>query len=175
MNKKPLIIGGAILLGVVLLVGAGVLFLDHSFIESGNAPPEDFVSALSEPVSLEVARQQLGIPFPDGATNILYGQYAQSIAYEFMLKFEAPLDVCKSHAIVLIERHNTNMPDQLVPGELRELTEAPAPIPPKPPLNVTWFDVHKINKGFVAGEIGSHKPRIWIDSERNLFYYIYTD
>ncbi len=140
-----------------------------------NAPPEDYAVALSKPVSLEVARQELDMPLPDGATNILYGQYAQWIAFEFMLKFEAPLDVCKSYAVALLERHNTNRPEARVSTDLRELTVVPDPVPPAPPLNISWFDIHNIKKGFGAGAPGSHQPMIWIDAERNLFYYRYTD
>lgn len=176
MKKKHVIIGCALALGILLLASGAALFFTHQFTESlFNAPPEDFAHALSEPISLEVARQELGIPLPENATNILYAQYAQWIAYEFMLKFEAPLDVCKSHALLLIERHNTNAPDRLVPAGLRKLKETPAAIPPSPPLNVTWFDVHKIKKGFVGGAFGSHQPTIWIDADRGILYYRYTD
>lgn len=104
-----MIIGCSLALAILLLVAGAGWFLAHQFVESlFNAPPEDFAHALSEPISLEVARQELDIPLPGNATNILYAQYAQWIAYEFMLKFEAPLDVCKSHALLLIERHNTH-------------------------------------------------------------------
>ena len=136
---------------------------------------EESAHALSEPVSLDVARKDLSIPLPDGATGILYAQYAHWIAHEFMLKFEAPLEVCKSHALVLLERHNTDMPQNQVAVELRNLTEPPNPVPSGPPLNVTWFDIHNIKNGFVGGEVGPSQPRIWIDADRGILYYSSAD
>lgn len=154
----------------------GFLLIGHWFAEClFNAPPEGFVHSLTEPVVLEVARQELDIPLPDGATNILYAQYAQWIAYDVMLKFEAPVEVCKSHARVLLQRHNTNMPERLVPVDLRPIDAPPDPVPPEPPLNVAWFDIHTITNGFVGGAFGSHQPMIWVDAGRGILYYRYTD
>jgi hypothetical protein len=164
------------LVGLLALLIAGFILIGHWFAESlFNAPPEDFAHSLREPIALDVARQELDFPLPDGATNILYAQYAQWIAYEFMLKYEAPLEVCKSHALVLLQRHNTNMTERLVPVELRALSEPPKAVPPEPPLNVDWFDIHNITNGFIGGAFGSHQPMIWIDADRGILYYRYTD
>lgn len=176
-DKKPLTGSGTILVCVALLVGAGagVLLVARQHLRSASSPPKQTAFALSEPVSLEDARQQLSIPLPDGAANILYGQYAELSAHEFVLRFEAPVEVCKSHAEVLINRHNRDNPGSRVSGELREITEPPPTILAQPPLNITWFDIDNIRNGVVTGEVGSHQPRIWIDTERGVFYYIVTD
>ena len=38
-----------------------------------------------------------------------------------------------------------------------------------------WFDPQSIKTGFVGGERGSHQPSIWIDAEKGIFYYHYSD
>ena len=174
--KRKIIVGCSVAVGVLLLAAAGVLYIVHQAAESlFNAAPEDFAHTIDEPIALDTARQELDIDLPDGATNLLYAQYAQWIAYEFMLKFEAPSEVCKSHALVLLQRHNTNMPERLVPVALHPLDAPPEPVPPEPPLNVTWFDIHNITNGFVGGGFGSHQPMIWVDADRGMLYYRYTD
>lgn len=174
--KKALLIT-PVILSVTCLVGGACFFLFVCPIPpfpSGSA--EDFVTASEEPMTLDEARQQLRFELPEGANNIMYSQYAYWIAYEFTLKFEAPPEVCKKHALLLIENYNRDNPDRPLRVELRELDEPPNPIPSSPPTNVTWFDVHKIKNGFFAGSsTGSHKPRIWVDADRGVLYYRMTD
>lgn len=44
-----------------------------------------------------------------------------------------------------------------------------------PVLPAPWFAPGDIRKGLVAGATRSHTPGIWIDTERGVFYYQYTD
>jgi hypothetical protein len=176
MKKKPIIIGCSIVSGLALVAIVAVLIFAHWFAESVfNADPADCTRSVSTPLSLGAARQEIDFPLPQGATNILFAEYSQWIAYDFMLKFDAPLGVCKSHALLLLQQHNTNMPERLVPIELRPIDAPPEPVPAEPPLNVTWFDIHNITNGFVGGAFGSHQPMIWVDADRGILYYRYTD
>lgn len=139
-----------------------------------NIASKASVSVLTEPISLEEARKKLDIPLPDRASNILYAGYAEWVAYDFILKFEAPVDICKSHALLLLEEHNKQTSQEKLPLEFRTITETPT-ISGKLPFDIDWFDIHNIKNGLLAGDSGSHQPMIWIDTDRNIFYYRYTD
>ena len=126
-------------------------------------------------MDLETARKQVDIPLPDSATEIFYGYYSEWMAYDFILRFKAPLETCKAHASILLKHHNKTSPENLVSEKLQEMTEIPEQISFTGFSNVTWFDIHNIKDGFIAGEFGSHQPRIWIDKTKNILYYRYTD
>ena len=171
-TRKTLIVTSAVLFGLLLLAATAILCLRHAVTRiSRDESPEKFTRALSEPVSLDKAREDMDLPLPDGAKSILYAQYSRWIAYEFILKFEAPLEVCKSHALALLRRHNEDKRIDPVPVELRPFAPTPDSTPKKWVLDVPWFDVHNIKNGFVGGDSGSSLPMIWIDAERGIFYY----
>jgi len=164
---------------LVLLVGAysliNSLLANNEFFGSA----ENFVTKVDSPISLEQARKELTFPLPDEATDVYYAHWHQWISYMFKVKFSAPLDVCKSHAIDVIQRFNENHPDRKIPLELTEISDLSV-LPkedtsPSPPLNITWFDVHDIKNGFKIGTIGPMQPMIWIDADRNIFYYEMID
>ena len=39
----------------------------------------------------------------------------------------------------------------------------------------SWFDPDKITRGIYAGDSSSHKPEIWIDLDRGIFYFREND
>ena len=128
------------------------------------------------PLTLAEARaQKCPIELPEGAGNVLFAAYAEWQAHEVYVKFEAPLPVCKAHAIRLLEEHNRQTSLPPVSLELEAIREPPRPVQIGPPLNVKWFDVESIKKDFMAGADGSHQPRIWIDADRSVLYYLYID
>lgn len=135
------------------------------------------VTKVDAPISLEQARKELKFPLPDEATEIFYAGYSQWMAYEFRVKYNAPVEVCKSQALLLIERYNKENPDQKISLKFSEISELPFQETENtyPPLNITWFDVHNITNGFVIGGGGSYCPMIWIDADRGLIYYCVTD
>ena len=179
MTKKQ-IVGGIIILFVI--ASGSLAFWAYSAIKSFLAhdeffgPAENFVTKVDSPISLEQARKELKLPLPDEATDIYYAHYHQMISYMFMVKFSAPLDVCKSHALDIIQRFNENNPDLHINLEFSAIAEPPAGDGNlAPPLNVTWFDTHNIKNGFMIAGNGLSQPSIWIDADRNLFYYSLTD
>ena len=77
----------------------------------------------------------------------------------------------------VIEKFNTDNPDRSIPSEIRELrpNRRMRPIGTNDPLNVTWFDVHRVKNGFEAGTAGSHIPYMWYDRDHEYFYCHYSD
>ena len=177
MNKKT---KGTIIILIVIAFSA-LLFWGFLAIRSFLAhdeffgAAENFITKVDSPITLEQARKDLKFPLPNEASDIYYAHYAQWIAYNFMIKFQAPIEICKSHAICLIEKYNKENPDKKITPELIEIIEPPFPAETGPPFNITWFDVHNIKNGFEIGTGAIHQPSIWIDSDRNLFYYRLTD
>jgi len=180
MAKKRITRGIIILLVIVFCV---LLFWGYSEFRSflshdeffGAA--ENFVTKVDSPLTLENARKDLKFLLPDEASDIYYAHYAQWIAYDFKVKFKAPLEVCKSHALHVIQRYNENEgnPDRKIVLEFTVISEPPRPEGSGPPINIMWFDVHNIKNGFKIGIKGAQQPMIWIDADRNLFYYRLTD
>jgi len=139
-----------------------------------DGPPENFVTKVDSPISLEQAREEVPFPLPDEASDIYYAHFRYLMAYEFLVKFKAPLEICKSHAIYIIQRYNENEtnPDRHILLEFNEITDTPLPVWDSDfPLNITWFDLENIKKGLRIDDGIS----IWIDTDRNIFYYCETD
>jgi len=127
------------------------------------------------PLTLNEAKTKINFQFPKSAKNIYFADYNQWIVKEFLMKFDASLEDCKSFSLNLIEKHNQEAPKRKIPNELFKIEKSPDPFSPQPSLKVKWFDIDRIKHGFYAGKNASHTPRIWIDSDRNKFYYLYTD
>ncbi len=158
---------------IVVALGSVAWYCWARFLPFGGSAD---IVATSKPLTLSEARQQrCPIELPEGARNISFAAYAEWVAYEVYVRFEAPLSICKAHAIHLLKKHNKEFPQSAVPVDLRVLTGPVRAVEPGPPLNVNWFDVDAIKNGFIGGERGSHRPFIWIDSDRNVLYYVYTD
>lgn len=167
---------------IVLGVFCGLLFGAYSAIKSFLAhdeffgPAEKFVTKVDAPIPLEQAREELKFPLPDEATDIYYAHYHQMISYMFVVKFSAPLEVCKSHAIEIIQSFNENNPDRQINLEFLAITEPQVGDGDLGPLlNVTWFDTHDIKNGLMIGAMGAMQPMIWIDADRNILYYSMID
>jgi hypothetical protein len=98
MNKKTKrTISISIMIGccALLFVGYSALrsFLAH---DEFLGPAENFVTKTDSPLTLEQARKDLRFPLPDEASDIYYARYAQWISYDFIVKFKAPVEICKS-------------------------------------------------------------------------------
>jgi hypothetical protein len=136
-----------------------------------------FVTKADSPLTLEQARNNLRFPLPDEASDIYYAHYSQWIAYDFIVKFKAPVETCKSHAMLLVEQYNKNEGnvDRRIPLKFIDITEPPLMEQIDQTLNVDWFDVHNIKNGLMISGNNPSQPSIWIDVDRNLFYYRLTD
>jgi hypothetical protein len=179
MNKKTKSI-----ISITIIIGCcALLFWGYSALRSFLAhdefggPAEIFATKADSPFTLEQARKNIRLPLPDEASDIYYAYYAQWIAYDFIVKFKAPVETCKSHAMLLIKQYNENEgnADRHIPLEFKDITEPPQMVQIGPPLNVDWFDVSHIKNGLMIAGNNSMQPSIWIDTDRNLFYYRLTD
>lgn len=114
------------------------------------------------------ASQHLDLKLPSAAKNVRYATWRQWIGYDKYLRFEAPVEVCISYAREII-------PDEdLVPLSSEDLARD-LPAPESGVFeDLSWFDLKKAGKVVAAGE-GSHRPRVWIDRERGVFYSRETD
>jgi hypothetical protein len=126
---------------------------------------------------LSLAEVKIEFPFPATATNIQYAEYQAGIAYDFVLRFEAPKEDC----LATVSKAVAAFKSDLSPAKLAELSQI-QPLKPErdhvrrvDDLEVPWFDPENIQEGVEAGERGSHQPRIWIDTARGVFYFQYTD
>lgn len=158
------------IIGFVLIVQQIACVWFISQIPPGiGGPAENFVTKIDSPLMLDQARKELNFPLPDEASDIYYAQYRQLFAYEYKIKFNAPVEVCKSHALLLIRQYNQKNPNRTIPLEFSEISESTQLMQEYtyPPLNIIWFDLQNIQNGLTIGS----NPMIWIDTDRNLFYY----
>jgi hypothetical protein len=127
-------------------------------------------------LTLAEAKNQLDVVFPDSAHDIQFACYRQWIAIEDFIRFEAPIDDCISFAEQTIARHNSAHPDRPIPG-LSPITDVgnSGEISRSTELSTEWFDLAAIRNGFASGGVGSHMPQLWIDSDRGVVYFKYTD
>jgi hypothetical protein len=179
MNKKTKrTISISIIIGCCALLFGGYSVL-RSFLAHDElfGYAENFIAKTDSPLTLEQARKDLRFPLPDGASDIYYARYAQWKSYDFIVKYKAPVEICKSHAILLVEQFNKKEAnvDRHIPLEFKNITEPPQMMHIGQPLNVNWFDVHHIKNGLMIAGNNSMRPSIWIDIDRNLFYYRLTD
>lgn len=117
-------------------------------------------------------------PFPTTARNIQFAEYQEFIAYEYVIRFEAPKEDCLATVSKAVEAFHSSL---LRPDALAELSKIHPITSERHHLNrvadvpVPWFDPEKISEGVEAGGDGSHTPKIWIDTARGVFYFQYTD
>lgn len=170
--------------GIIVITSCCVLLLGGYFTiryflahDEFLGPAENFITKTDAPLTLEQARNKINFSFPDEASDIYYAHYSQWIAYEFFVRFNASAEVCKSRALLLIEQYNSNENNtqRHIPLEFKQITKPPAKEVIDHPLNIIWFDVHNIKNGFTIGGNNPSQPFIWIDVDRNLFYYRLTD
>lgn len=121
----------------------------------------------------ELTASLLPVPIPPEASDIQFAEYREWQAYEMYVRFRAPTDVCGAYAKALIDNQNAKPQTKRI-SEFRTMTTAPAKVS-STELSIDWFTPDTIKTGSEAGDDGSWNPRIWIDSERGIFYYRLTD
>ncbi len=131
---------------------------------------------IDAPVSLAQA-EGCPIPLPPTARNIRYRLRRQWIELDETVRFEAPVDVCIAHADTVIKACQARFGSEY-PVEQKTLAKMH---PPEGAMNSyrssspAWFDVWNIVNGLEAGGGGTLRPKIWIDTDRGVFYYQLTD
>jgi hypothetical protein len=121
----------------------------------------------SRPLTLAEARSEVSFDLPDSAKNIQYGCYSEFIAFIELVRFEAPVEDCKTHALKLVKKHSLK--------PLRKVSLAEGVLSHIQPLKAPWFRPQEIRAPLMAGEPGHLQPVIWIDEENGVFYYQMTD
>ena len=153
-----------------------------------------YVDHFSHPLTVEEARREhCPIPLPDSAHNIQFAiGYGGMQDYIILVRFEAPVDVCRSHVQTIVDAHA--MLDKFATQDvsLKRITDTPLPIKNNLLGRATWFDVEKIRNGWTTANgfghsvwlkeeskptlnelimrIRSRYPQVWIDEDRNIFY-----
>jgi len=133
------------------------------------------VVQVSSPLSRSEA-DKCPIPLPEGATNIYFAYYSDPPVYQCFVRFEAPYDQALAHVEVVFRNHARAMNWPFRMPNSSAITETPRlDFQPLKDLHVGWFDIGGIRKGITFGELNSWQPQIWIDTERNAFFFCVTD
>ncbi len=124
------------------------------------------------PLSLAEARNISQLPFPDSAKSIWYASFSQFVAYEAIARFEAPVADCLAFADRVVAESDAEARgaersklDGLGDGSIAEPSL----------LKADWFDIQSMGRGVARGS-GPHRgPKVWIDMQRGVCYYMRTD
>jgi len=147
----------ALLIGIVLLAWVAYRVL---------GPAEDSRFETAAPLSAAEAREELGLDVPPEAREVQYAVYSCFRAFEERLRFRAPPGVCLDFARQEIIHWQEEGETWVGP---MPITEPPA-LDHGGMLNVRWFDVHQIKEGVDAWAVGGSEARIWVDTQRGIFY-----
>ena len=106
----------------------------------------------------------------------MYAEYSDWIVYHCYVRFEVPHEIGLVYARRVFREHAKKMK-----WSFREPVRVPIQPPvtfdfdPPPELQIAWFDVNQIRNGETFGELNSWQPQVWIDFDRNLFFFCLTD
>jgi len=126
----------------------------------------------------EMRVQMLPVAFPATATDFQFAEFGYWLVGEFYFSFRAPPDVCLAYAQAVLDEHNKRNPKEPLPG-LRPVGSGEEPVNSRPltpfyltneGVTVSWFQPGAIREGVEGGERGS-KGKVWVDTERGVFYY----
>lgn len=159
----PGIVTGAVKAAIpaVLLFGGISVVLPH-------------VSQTPGPISRQSARH-CPIPLPDKASDIQCLRYHHAQAYRECVRFQAPVQDCIAHAkrLIPVEPEAFRLPeagDSSLEARMQRMDWFPVSLDlPR------WFDVGRVTNGLRIDRPTPLGPRIWIDLDRGVFYYMVTD
>jgi len=161
-NKPPAITGlqflAFSLIGLASLAACGFFFNPFSKAEASIYESPLFATAAE-------ARKHITIPLPDEATNIRFAGYREWIAAEDYLRFEAPVAVCLNHAAVILPKANLQAQQATIPTVNANSSSAHF-------KDLSWFDLGNASNVVSASE---GTMSIFIDQDRGVFYYRFTD
>lgn len=134
------------------------------------------IEQTTKPLALEEARSKCPISLPREAKNIQYAYYSDATVHQSFVRFEVPYEIGLSHVDEVFREHARRMKWTFKSPAEVALTEAPSlSVTPMPQLHVGWFDVEKVHRGKTYGELNSWQPQVWIDVDRNVFFFCLTD
>ena len=139
-----------------------------------------------KPLSFQEAKANGHCPIslPPEAKNIQFVDfYAGYGGFSRYIRFEGPASVCREHARLLLNEHNSKITMESLRVRLvsEPLSEPRAQIFARSAKQgeevsqAAWFDTDAIRTGEVWGDLVSHTPAILIDLERGVFYYRCAD
>lgn len=131
----------------------------------------DYVKRFDKPLTYEQAikEKDIDFPLPPSSRKILYGMYADWQAYTLLVRFEAPVEDCLKHIDTVVAWDNKIY--KRTSSYPRVQVTHIDPVDTVWLHPASWFDPNKITRGVYAGENSSHKPEIWIDLDRGIFYF----
>ncbi len=124
------------------------------------------------PVSVTVARGGCPIPLPDSAKNIQYAAWSRWVAHETYVRFEAPASDCLAHAKAVLQPYADELSDSVVS---EDVSGPPGGFHVSDELAIRWFDISRFTKGVVFRLSKPHGPVVWVDTNRECFYFIDED
>jgi hypothetical protein len=134
------------------------------------------IEQTTRPLALKEARQKCPIALPEGAMNIQFAYYSDATVHQSLVRFEVAFEIGVFHVDEVFREHARRMGWSFKSPAGRAITEAPSlSLTPMPQLHVGWFDVEKIHHGKTYGELNSWQPQVWIDEDRNVFFFCLTD
>jgi hypothetical protein len=126
----------------------------------------------SSPVSLSVARPNCPIPLPDSATHIQYSAWSRWIAHETYVRFEAPTSDCLEHASKVLQPYAKEYGSSVVSSIA---VSPPDEFPKSEESGPRWFDLGRFSGGVVFGLSNHWGPVVWVDTNRQCFYFMDID
>jgi hypothetical protein len=134
------------------------------------------IEQTTKPLALEEARQRCPIALPEGATNIQFAYYSDATVHQSFVRFEVAFETGVSHVDRVFREHAERMKWSFKSPAEHAITEAPSlSVTPMSQLHVDWFDLEKVHHGKTYGELNSWQPQVWIDADRNVFFFCLTD
>ena len=120
-----------------------------------------------------VKKGDVDFPLPASSSDIYYGMYGDWQAYTKIVRFKAPVEDCIRHIDSVIAWNDKlyNRTSSYRRKNVSRVERQPAGW--LEPAN--WFCPDTITNGLYVGEASSHKPQIWIDLDKGIFYYYESD
>jgi len=173
---------------IVIAVAVGVSFVILFFLKKRRdaAAMEAFSMLVGKPSHSHSIRPmqlaELGtnavISFPPGASNVQYAVFSWGRAFGVAVRYEAPALECIRHAESLllkgsptettaIERTPITGPIDFVPTVDTVSKDGKVET-----LELSWFDLKNFGSGLQMSRSNQLSgPVIWVDTNRNVFYY----
>jgi hypothetical protein len=163
-----------LLIGVALFFnGPGAKISQVTGVDDGLLRKTTTTSCTTRPISLHEAEAIFKFPFPKSARKIQFAYYHKFLAYVVFLRFEAPSADCIAAVPAIIDS-GAFVDIEKLPTETQKLRPASSNLDKLQnagPLVTPWFNPDEIRIGLETGHAKSYQPKVWIDTERGIFYY----
>lgn len=134
----------------------------------------------------EYVKQYGETDLPKSAKNIC--QFTSGVGLggrAWVCRFEAPLDDCKAYALTVYSYYDFGDDTPAPPLEFTTSVAAQYDSAPHKPDNamrwaygardLSWFDVENISNFITLPRDHTHRPFIWIDTDKEILYSYWTD